>query len=203
MLNLVSAKLINIKSVQICSIVGDTMLEADTLVSMVLGVVLALLQLLISLSLATATVYLAIRLFDKTTKEINEMQEIKKGNVAVAILLAFVVLSVASVVQVGVENLTYLITPSQSLNVMMAGMLVGVVQLLIGIGVAIFAVNLAIRVFDTVAVDIDLLKELKKGNVAVAILLSGVLLAISFVIRAGVSGLASSVDPLALVGLMG
>jgi uncharacterized membrane protein YjfL (UPF0719 family) len=121
----------------------------------------------------------------------------------VAILLAFVVLSVASVVQVGVENLTYLIAPSQSLNVMMAGMLVGVVQLLIGIGVAIFAVNLAIRVFDTVATDIDLLKELKKGNVAVAILLSGVLLAISFVIRAGVSGLASSVDPLALIGLMG
>ena len=178
------------------------MLDANVILSMVWGVVLALMQLLVSLSLASASVYLGIRLFDKSTKSIDEIKEIKKGNVAVALLLATVVMSIAFVVQAGVENLTALVSPSQPVNIMMIAMLVGIFQLLIGLAAAVFAVNLAIQVFTMITPDIDEMKELKRGNVAVAILMSGVLLSVSFVIRAGVVGLASAFDPILLSSLI-
>ncbi|MFH0927364.1 MAG: DUF350 domain-containing protein [Candidatus Micrarchaeota archaeon] len=177
------------------------MFDASAALSMAWGVILAILQLLISLSLATATVYLGIRLFGKSTKKIDEISEIKKGNVAVAILMATVVISIAFVVQVGVENLTALISPQQSVDVMMVGLLIGVVQLLIGLAAAVVAINLALKVFDTISSEIDLTRELKKRNVAVAILVSGILLAISFVIRAGVAGLANAADPVQIASL--
>ena len=178
------------------------MFSADILLTSIWGVVLAILQLLVSLSLATATVYLGIRFFDKSTKKIDEIKEIKKGNVAVAILLATVVMSIAFVVQVGVENLTALVSPDQTVNVMMVAMMVGVFQLLIGLAAAVFAINLAIKVLNMVTVNIDEMKELKKGNIAVAILMSGILLSISFVIRAGVAGLVNAVDPVLLASLI-
>lgn len=167
----------------------------DVFVSMLWGMILSVLQLIVSLSLATGCVYLGIRMFDRSTKDIDEIKELKKGNVAVAILMATVVYSIANVVQIGVENLTSLVNPSQSLNVIMVALLIGVLQLFISLAAGIFAILLAIRVLEKITVDIDEAKELKKGNVAIAILMAGVLFSVSFVIRAGVAGLIQSVDP--------
>ena len=51
------------------------------------------------------------------------------------------------------------------------------------------AIYLAIHILDKVAVNIELMEEMKEGNVAVAIVTAGVLIAISFVIQAGVTGI--------------
>jgi len=176
-------------------------LNAGIAVSMIWSVILAILQLLISLSLATASVYLGVRLFDKSTKDIDEIKEIKKGNVAVALFLATVVISIAFVVQAGVENLTSLVSPGQSITVMMIAILLGVFQLLVGLAAAVFAINLAVAVFSMITPNLDEMKELKRGNVAVAILMAGVLLAVSFVIRSGVVGLVNAFDPVLLSSL--
>jgi len=167
----------------------------ESLFSMLWGVTLSLLQLVVSLSLATATVYLGIRAFDRTTKGIDEIKEIKKGNVAVGILMATIVISIANIVQSGVENLTALIDPTASLEIMSIALLIGVAQLLVVLFAAVFSISVALKVFEKITVDIDEVKELKKGNVAVAILMSGVLLAVSFVIRAGTAGLVKAIDP--------
>ena len=180
---------------------GGLVLNAGIAVSMIWSVILAILQLLISLSLATASVYLGVRLFDKSTKDIDEIKEIKKGNVAVALFLATVVISIAFVVQAGVENLTSLVSPGQSITVMMIAILLGVFQLLVGLAAAVFAINLAVAVFSMITPNLDEMKELKRGNVAVAILMAGVLLAVSFVIRSGVVGLVNAFDPVLLSSL--
>ena len=171
------------------------MLYKSLLISMAWGVMLSVLQLLISISLASATVYLGLRLFDKTIRKIDALKEIKKGNVAVAIFIAAVVLSIAIIVQVGVENITVLLGPEQTTSVMMAAILVGVLQLLVSIVLAIFSISLAARVLERVASEIDCISQLKRGNIAVGILMSGVLLSIAFVIRAGVAGLVCAINP--------
>lgn len=181
---------------------GGLVLDMQIVVSMIIGLALAILQLLISLSLATACVYLGINLFDKSTKHIDEVKEVKKGNIAVAILLSSVVFSIASVVQIGVENLTSMVSPSQPIELLFAGVLSGVAQLLIGIVAAVFSVNLAITVFSTITHEIDAIKELKRGNIAVAILMSGVLLSVSFVIRAGVAGISGTFNPSDILSLL-
>ena len=169
----------------------------------VFGIVVALLQLLIGLALAMSSVYLGLRMFDRMTEGINEMDEIKKGNVAVGILMAAVVFSIANVVQKGVGNLTTSIPLNMGMGPMIVGLVLGILQLLIAVGAAAFSINLAIKVLDKITTDIDEMKELKRGNVAVAIVMAGVLLAVSFVISSGVEGLSHAVDPVALAGALG
>ncbi|VVB57699.1 Uncharacterised protein [uncultured archaeon] len=167
------------------------------------GVVAAILQLLIGLGLAMSSVYLGLRMFDRMTEGINEMDEIKKGNVAVGILMAAVVFSIANVVQRGVANLTSSVPLDMGVGPMIVGLVVGVLQLLVALAAAAFSISLAVKVLDKITTDIDEMKELKRGNVAVAILMAGVLLAVSFVISSGIEGLSRAVDPVALAAALG
>lgn len=156
---------------------------------MISGLILAGIQLLLGLTLALASIYIGINLLDKLTKGIDEQKELKKGNVAVGILMAAVVLSIANVIQSGVAGLTLAMTA----QITVAGIIAGLVQVGVGIVLAVVGIYMAINVLDKITTDIDEMEELKKGNVAVAIVMAGVLLAVSFVIQAGVSGIAHAI----------
>lgn len=147
------------------------------------------LQLIIGLVLAIASIYIGLSLFGKFTKGIDEEAELKKGNAAVGILLAAVILSVANVVQSGVVGLTSALTVNPSASSMIGG----IVQVIVGLVLAVVAIYLALNVLDKITKDIDEMEELKKGNVAVAIVMAGVLIAVSFVVQAGAQGIARAI----------
>jgi len=146
------------------------------------------LQFIIGLALAMGSVYIGLKMFDKLTKGVNEWDEIKKGNIAVGIMLAAIIIAIATVVQSGVLSITKYIDPTKSLGVIGIGVLVGMVNLLIAIAAAIVAIYIAVRVFDKITKDIDEMKEIAAGNVSVAVIMAGVLIAVSFVISAAVAG---------------
>lgn len=156
---------------------------------MIMGVGIGVVQLIVGLVLAIASIYIGLSMFGKFTKGINEEEELKKGNVAVGILQAAIILSIANVVQSGVVGLTGALTLGFSVNAIIAG----VIQLIVGIVLAVVAIYMAINVLDKITKGIDEMAEIKKGNVAVAILMAGVLIAVSFVVQAGVSGIARAV----------
>jgi uncharacterized membrane protein YjfL (UPF0719 family) len=161
-----------------------------TLVAFLAGLV----QFIVGLFLAMFSVYIGLKMFDKLTKGVNEWDEIKKGNVAVGILLAAVIISIATVVQGGVLRITASIGGGQSISVMAVGLAVGIVNLVIGIIAAIIAIYIAVRVLDKITKDIDEMKEISKGNIAVAIIMAGVLFAVSFIISAAVAGFSNALD---------
>ncbi len=161
--------------------------------TLIYGLVLAGVQLILGLVLALASIYIGINLLDKLTKGIDEQKELKKGNAAVGILMAAVVLSIANVIQSGVAGLTVAMTTTSTIEGLIVGTIAGLVQVGIGIVLAVVGIYMAINVLDKITTDIDEMEELKKGNVAVAILMAGVLLAVSFVIQAGVSGIAHAI----------
>jgi uncharacterized membrane protein YjfL (UPF0719 family) len=161
-----------------------------TLVAFLAGLV----QFIVGLFLAMFSVYIGLRMFDKLTKGVNEWDEIKKGNVAVGILLAAVIISIATVVQGGVLRITASIGGGQTISVMAVGLVVGIVNLIIGLIAAIIAIYIAVRVLDKITKDIDEMKEIAKGNVAVAIIMAGVLIAVSFIISAAVAGFSNALD---------
>jgi uncharacterized membrane protein YjfL (UPF0719 family) len=156
---------------------------------MIMGVGIGVVQLIVGLVLAIASIYIGLSMFGKFTKGINEEEELKKGNVAVGILQAAIILSIANVVQSGVVGLTGALTLGFSINAIIAG----VIQLFVGLVLAVVAIYMAINVLDKITKNIDEMAEIKKGNVAVAILMAGVLIAVSFVVQAGVSGIARAV----------
>lgn len=161
----------------------------------------SIIQFLIGLILAIFSVYFGIRVLNVLTKNLDEWKELKKGNVAVGILVAAVVLSVAVVVESGVSSVLSAL-PAQSTATQLAlGLLVSFINLLIGVVAAMIGIYFAITVFDQLTGHIDEFAELKKGNVAIAVLLAAVLLAVSFILKGAVSELITTLNIAGLFGL--
>jgi uncharacterized membrane protein YjfL (UPF0719 family) len=67
---------------------------------------IAIIQLVLGVLLAIAAIYLALSILDKFTKDLQEFEELKKGNVAVALEIAGVIIAVALIIQSGVAGIT-------------------------------------------------------------------------------------------------
>jgi len=172
--------------------------------NIILGLGIALLQLVFGLGLAMGSVYLGLKMFDRMTSGVDEMAELKKGNVAVAILLGAIIFSIANVVQGGVSGLTAgLAQPGLTVPMMIAGLVIGIVNLLVGILLSIVSIYIALSVLDKITVDINEFKEIAKGNVAVAIVMAAVLLSVSFVIASAVAGMSNILSPQSLASSLG
>ncbi len=171
--------------------------------TLLIGLGIAFGQLIIGLVLAMGSVYLGLKMFDKLTEGIDEMAELKKGNVAIAILLGAIIFSIANIVESGVSSFTQNLVPGLSFMQIMAALVIGVANLVIGVMLAILSIYIAINVLDKITVGIDEFKELKKGNVAIAIIMAAVLFAVSFVIRGAVAGMASALSPQSVAAAFG
>ncbi len=167
------------------------------------SLVIGILQLILGLVVAMFSIYMGLKLFDKITKNIDEMKELKKGNVAVGILLGAVIISIANVVQSGVASITGTMTSEMSTGALAISLGIGLVNLLIGLCAAVVSIFLAMSILDKITVELDEWKEIAKGNVAVAIMMAAVLFAVSFVIQAGVTGISKALDVKAIAALFG
>ena len=160
----------------------------------IIAIVGGFLQLLLGLIFAAVAIYIGVRVFDRFTKNIDEMEELRSGNVAVGILLAAVVITVAIIVQSGVAGVTSAVLGSggsRSVTDYVVGLVGGLVQLILGVVLAVVAIYMAVNIFGKITKGIDEEAELRKGNVAVSVVLSGFLIAVGFVIQAGVSAISA------------
>ncbi|HKV11771.1 MAG TPA: DUF350 domain-containing protein [Thermoanaerobaculia bacterium] len=62
-------------------------------------------------TVSVGSIFLADRLFNKLTGKFNEHEEIKKGNMAVAIFYAFVLLAITAILNEGIEDLSRSLIP--------------------------------------------------------------------------------------------
>ena len=68
-------------------------------------------QLLVGLVLSVLSILFAVWLFDRLTTNLDEWAELKRGNTAVAALLAGVIIAVALLVGIAMEGVFQLVTP--------------------------------------------------------------------------------------------
>jgi len=71
-----------------------------------LAIGVAFIQLILGIILAVGAIYLALYILDKLTKGVEEFEEIKKGNAAVALMMGGVIIAVAVIIQSGVIGIT-------------------------------------------------------------------------------------------------
>jgi uncharacterized membrane protein YjfL (UPF0719 family) len=143
----------------------------------VMTVTVQLVKLVISIIIAVIAQYLAIKVFDWMTTEIDEMAELKKGNVAVGVVLGAVVISIAAIIASGISGLlatTDWMAFAQSF-----------MWLIVAIIIAVGAQFVALSLFMSLTKGIDEQKELKRGNVAVGVVLGAIMIALALVIQAG------------------
>ena len=149
-----------------------------------------LIQLLIAILLAVVALYIGYSVFSKITKGIDEIQELKKGNVAVGIIIAAIFFAIAIVIQSGVAGIAIGITNALSGD--WYSLLAAFIQLILGILLAVATIYLALNILDRLTKGIDEFDELKKGNVAVALMMAGVIVATAVIIQSGVAGITSA-----------
>ncbi|MCE8425602.1 MAG: DUF350 domain-containing protein, partial [Candidatus Methanoperedens sp.] len=151
----------------------------------IINAVVGIVQLVIAIILAVVALYIGFSVLGKITKGIDEEKEIAKGNTAVGILVASVFISIGIVVQSGVVGISIGISKALAAATMSESILIIVisfVQLILGIVLAIIAIYLALNILDKLTKGIDEFAELKKGNVAVALEMAGVIITTAVII---------------------
>ncbi|MHB8163671.1 MAG: DUF350 domain-containing protein [Methanoregula sp.] len=159
--------------------------------------VVGLVQLVIAIIFAVVALYIGFSVLGKITKGIDEEKELAKGNVAVGILVAAVFVAIALVVQSGVSGLSVGINKALSLGILsvdgMTVVGVAIIQLILGIVLAVGAIYLALNILDKLTKGVEEFEELKKGNVAVALEMGGVIIAVAVIIQSGVIGITAAI----------
>ncbi len=157
---------------------------------------IGIIQLIIAIIFAVVALYIGFSVFGRITKGIDEEKEVQKGNVAIGILMLSVFIGIAIVVQSGVAGLSTGIATAFNVGIFslsgIAAIIAAIVQLILGIALAVGAIYLALRVLDHLTKGIDEFKEIQKGNIAVALEMAGVIIATSVIIQSGILGITAA-----------
>ena len=160
------------------------------------NIAVGLVQLVVSIVFAVLALYIGFALHSKMTHTTDTERELLHGNVAVAIIVAAVFIAIAIVVESGVSGLAVGIDRGFEIGIFTGdGMLmvgVALVQLIIGIVLAVGAISLALLVLEKLASGMKIFEELRKGNIAVALAMAGVIIAVAVIIQSGVLGITSA-----------
>ena len=163
---------------------------------LLVNAVIGLVQLIIAIIFSVVALYIGFSMMSKITRNIDEEKELAKGNVAVGIIVASVFVAIALVVQSGVSGLSVGIGKAASVGFFSVDGILAIVaafvQLILGIVLAIAAIYLALNILDKLTKGVDEFEEIKKGNVAVALMMGGVIIAVAVIIQSGVLGITAA-----------
>lgn len=155
-----------------------------------------IIQLIIAVILAVVALYIGFSVFGKITKDVDEQNELAKGNVAFGIVIAAIFVAIAVVVQSGVAGISVGISKASTLGFLsvdgMIAICVAIIQLVLGVLLAIGAIYLALNILDKLTKGVEEFEELKKGNVAVALEMAGVIIAVALIIQSGIVGITTA-----------
>jgi uncharacterized membrane protein YjfL (UPF0719 family) len=140
----------------------------------------SLAQLAIAVILSAIAAYLAFYLFQWFTRGLDEWEELRQGNVAVGIVLGAIVLAVAIVLRPALTVNTALWDVGR--NLYLRTLLAQALQLGAGLLLAVITLALALYLFAALTRGIDEIQELKKGNLAIAGLLAGVVIGVALLV---------------------
>jgi len=163
---------------------------------LLVNAVVGLIQLIIAIIFAVIALYIGFSVLGKITKDIDEEKELAKGNAAVGIIVASVFIAIALVVESGVQGLSVGIGTAATVGFFSTDGILAIgaalIQLILGIVLAVVAIYLALNILDKLTKGVNEFEELKKGNVAVALEMAGVIIAVAVIISSGVIGITTS-----------
>jgi uncharacterized membrane protein YjfL (UPF0719 family) len=133
--------------------------------------------LALTVIVAGLVTFLGVWLFERATRDVDEWAELRRGNLAVGIVMAAFVVAVGIIVRPALQE--PLIVADVGRSRPFYELLVNAVGLLIALMLAIVAVGLAVWLFTRLTTDLDEWVELMEGNQAVALLMAGVVLAVA------------------------
>ena len=132
---------------------------------------IGLIQLVIAIILAVVALYIGYSVFSRITKGMDDEEELMGGNAAIGIIIASIFFAIALVVQSGIAGISVGIMKALAGDWL--AIVASLIQLILGIILAIGAIYLALNILDRLTRGVDEFEEIKKGNVAVALMMAG------------------------------
>ena len=150
-------------------------------------------------------IYLTYRLFVRANPDFDMESEIKNGNIAVGILIATILFSASMILEKGLSAVVGMMrlqisAPMQSGLPLWQLILLILGHLVMSMVLALFTISLTLRLFGRLGRRITPGKELQKGNIAMGLLLSSVVLVAAFYVGEGVSALSKALVPQPAMG---
>lgn len=150
-------------------------------------------------------IVITYKIFIKANPDFNMEEEIKKGNVAVGILMAAILFSASMIIHKGMESVVnmfrlYMSAPSESVLNLWKITLISFGHLSMSMLLAFVTIKITLRLFGKLDKELQAGKELQKGNVAVGILLAGVVLVAALYVGEGVSSISKALVPQPSIG---
>jgi uncharacterized membrane protein YjfL (UPF0719 family) len=137
-------------------------------------------QLAIAIILSAIAAYLAFYLFQRFTRDLDEWEELRQGNPAIGIVLGAIVISVAIILRPALAVSTAGWDVGR--NIYLWVLLAEALQLAVGLVLAVITLVLALYLFAALTRGIDEVEELKRGNLAIAGLLAGVVIGVALMV---------------------
>jgi len=163
------------------------------------ALVSAAVELLLSFGLALLVGYGGFRTFSRMTRDLDEVAEIRRNNIAVAIVLVAMVVAAALVVRAAVYPAIGSLQTALFGGIDAAEAIATILRIVAFVVIAVFVSILAIaagtRIFLRLTHDIDELAELRANNVAVAIMLAGFIFIMGLFLAGGVGSLLTALIP--------
>lgn len=168
-------------------------------------VIVSLFHFLLMVVMSGFVIYWTYRTFIKANPDFDMESEIKKGNVAVGLLVGTILFSASQILLAGAESSIsmfrlHMLAPTEenASLLKLCGLILA--HLAMSMFLAVISISVTLRLFGRLTKHMEEGKELQKGNVAVGILLSSVVLVSSLYVRDGVSALSKALTPQPSIG---
>ena len=172
-----------------------SLLMEDIIVQVAVDLIRMMAGILAALVFSAGALYTGMGLLDRLTSGIDEWKEIRKGNAAVGLLFATVMISMILLIGPRIAEMVYPIQNDMGLPAtqLIVLLLFTLVNYLLGLLAAIVLIYLTINLIDRITPDLEELAELKKGNLAVALILSAALVLVVLTASTGMENLFSMI----------
>jgi uncharacterized membrane protein YjfL (UPF0719 family) len=169
-----------------------------------IDLVIGLAELALSLLLAFLTTWFAFKRFSRLTRDVEEMKELRANNTAVGILLGSTVLSIALVVRQAaypmISSLETVVHKGLSFMGVLKGIGVAAASITLSMIIALLAIWTAVRLFLRLTKEIDEMAEIRRNNVAVAIVLGCLIIVVGLFLGQGIQSLLAAMIPMPAFG---
>ncbi len=168
-------------------------------------VLVSLFEFVLAVVMSGGVIYATYRVFIKANPDFDMQAEIKKGNIAVGLLVSTILICASVFVEKGMASVVhmfrlYISMPAQAPISGWQLVLIGLGHLAISLLLAVLTISLTLRLFGRLTAEMQEGKELEKGNLAVGLLLSSVVIVATFYVSGGVSALSKALVPQPSIG---
>jgi uncharacterized membrane protein YjfL (UPF0719 family) len=168
-------------------------------------VIVSLFHFFMMVVMSVFVIFLTFRTFIKANPDFDMASEIKKGNVAVGVLVGTILFCASQILMAGADSSIamfrlHMLAPTEENANLFKVLAMIVAHLSLAMLLAVISISFTLRIFGRLTSEMEEGKELQKGNLAVGILLSSVVLVSAMFVKDGVGALSKALTPQPSIG---